>query len=460
MIGTSQEQIHDIIRHELSSREEELIDLHARIVQVPSINLGDGSSAGEDRVAAIIRDYYSDVDVDVEIVESEPGRSNLLARSGKTGGRSMLWMSHSDVVPPGDESAWTHPPFSAARVNGRIYGRGSNDCKMLVAAQVFTHASLTRLNLPVKGSLKVAVGADEEVGGALGFGWLQENRAEFLKSDLAICEGGGECLGVFNGNKPAIALGTGEKGRYEVIFTAKSKGGHACIPWGADNPIRRITQLFERINHWQPELDVKAPVFKSVGKWVGLDQDISTGNVEDAIRLMDKHSTMLGSALRGQSRMTLTPTMIDSGDKSNAIPTSARLVCDSRLLPGQGPADLEKTIHQLLEGLENIGHEIHVTTAPSVSEFSGQIHQLFESACERALDGKVEITPVLCVGATDARFVRETGTPVYGFQLVHPDADPGQLHIHCIDESIEERMLLTCALSLAHLTADYLSPSS
>ncbi len=457
MNGNSQEQLHSTIRDELTRREEELIDLHGRIVQIPSVNWGDGSSAHEDRVADIIREYYKDVKVDVEVVESGPGRANLLAVSGQSDRRSMLWMSHADVVPPGDEKAWTHPPFSAARVNGRIHGRGSNDSKMLVAATVFSQACLSRLGLPAGGTLKIAVGADEEVGGELGFGWLLENRAEFLRSDMAICEGGGECLGVFSGNVPTIAVGIGEKGRYEVTFTAHSEGGHACVPWGADNPIRRIMGLLGKIEAWEPELDTRAPVFRSAGRWIGMDKAITTGNVEDAIELMDKRSAMLGSSLRGQSRMTLTPTMINSGEKSNAIPTSASLVCDSRLLPGQGLEDLEKIILQILDGQPDIDHEIRVTTGSSISEFTGETRRLFKSACEHALGREIEITPILCVGATDARFVRETDTPVYGFQLVHPDADPDQLHIHCIDESIEERMLLTCALSLAHLAADYLA---
>src|SRR6266849_6206835 len=62
---------------------------------------------------------------------SEPGAAdveNLYARIG-TGAPHLVFAGHTDVVPPGDEAAWTHPPFSADIAKGVLYGRGATDMK-------------------------------------------------------------------------------------------------------------------------------------------------------------------------------------------------------------------------------------------------------------------------------------------------------------------------------------------
>src|SRR5687768_16801923 len=64
-------------------------------------------------------------------VFSEPGTpdiENLYARIG-TGAPHLCFAGHTDVVPPGDDSSWRHPPFAGAIDNGVLYGRGAVDMK-------------------------------------------------------------------------------------------------------------------------------------------------------------------------------------------------------------------------------------------------------------------------------------------------------------------------------------------
>ncbi len=448
---------YDQIREGLARREKELISLHRALVSIPTINRGNGSAVNETALAETAKEYLSQVGINASIHAAEPGRGNLLAEIGPGTGPKMLWMSHSDVVPAGDETAWTHPPFSAALVDGRIYGRGSNDCKMLVAGQLFALACLARMDLPRRGALRLAIGADEEVGGQLGFGWLAREKAEFLKCDIAICEGGGATLGKFNG-EPVVGVSTGEKGRYDVTFQATSDGGHACAPWKHLNPLLTINTLLERIARWRPELQIKAPIFPYVTQWFNVGTEVNAPNLESIIGKIEESMPGLAASLRGQSRMTLTPTVIEGGDKANQIPTEVRLVCDARLLPGQTEQQLETLVSELASGLPRLNWKIQSTSGPSVSPWTEELASFFERATQRALNGMtVQVAPTWCIGATDARYVRAVGTPVYGYQLVHPAADQSKLDIHCVDESIEAGMLLPCALSLAYLAAEYLS---
>src|SRR5262245_2386214 len=61
------------------------------------------------------------------------GVPNLFARLGG-GGKHLCYAGHTDVVPPGDESQWTHGPFSGNISGGKLYGRGASDMKGSVAA--------------------------------------------------------------------------------------------------------------------------------------------------------------------------------------------------------------------------------------------------------------------------------------------------------------------------------------
>src|SRR5262245_51941234 len=57
---------------------------------------------------------------------------NLYARIG-SGAPHLVFAGHTDVVPPGDDAKWTHPPFGAEVVDGALYGRGAVDMKGALA---------------------------------------------------------------------------------------------------------------------------------------------------------------------------------------------------------------------------------------------------------------------------------------------------------------------------------------
>src|SRR6202167_1379774 len=69
---------------------------------------------------------------------SEPGTAdvdNLYARIGNSAPH-ITFAGHTDVVPPGDESAWTHGAFSGDVKDGFLYGRGAVDMKGGIACSV------------------------------------------------------------------------------------------------------------------------------------------------------------------------------------------------------------------------------------------------------------------------------------------------------------------------------------
>jgi len=86
---------------------------------------------------------------------------NLFATRGPKGSnesRHLLFAGHTDVVPPGDASLWTHDPFAAEIADGKIFGRGAADMKSGVAAFIAAVAS----SADTTGRISLAITNDEE----------------------------------------------------------------------------------------------------------------------------------------------------------------------------------------------------------------------------------------------------------------------------------------------------------
>ena len=71
-------------------------------------------------------------------------------------------LGHLDVVPVGD--GWTKPPFDAVIENGRMYGRGTNDDKGPALASLFAMKAIRDAGIPLKKSIRMILGCDEESG--------------------------------------------------------------------------------------------------------------------------------------------------------------------------------------------------------------------------------------------------------------------------------------------------------
>ena len=95
----------------------------------------------------------------------EPGTDpieNLYARIGTAAPHLML-TGHTDVVPPGDEAKWTHPPFASEIADGVLYGRGAVDMKGAIACKMAAALDYLGSNGgKPKGSISFLITGDEE----------------------------------------------------------------------------------------------------------------------------------------------------------------------------------------------------------------------------------------------------------------------------------------------------------
>jgi len=159
---------------------------------------------------------------------------NLFATRG-SGAPHLLFAGHTDVVPPGDESAWSHPPFSGAQVDGVIHGRGAVDMKSGIAAFV---AALAQAPNDLPGTISLAITNDEEADGINGtdkiLTWAKAQGHVF---DFAVV-----------GEPSATAqvgdsIKIGRRGSLSGVVTVKGVQGHVAYPEKACNPLPVLAAL-------------------------------------------------------------------------------------------------------------------------------------------------------------------------------------------------------------------------
>ena len=173
---------------------------------------------------------------------AEPGTApieNLYARVG-TERPNLVFAGHTDVVPPGNEAAWRHPPFGGEIAGDKLYGRGAVDMKGGIAC--FVAAALDHLaangGQPKRGSISLLITGDEEsvaVNGTVKLlTWAAERGETF-----------DHCILGEPSNVQAVGdtIKAGRRGSLNGTLVVTGRQGHVAYPDRADNPIRGLTTL-------------------------------------------------------------------------------------------------------------------------------------------------------------------------------------------------------------------------
>lgn len=227
----------------VAAHEKDMVELLSGLIQIPALgpkNGGQGEKEKAEWLSAYCKRHGFQVQ---EFRAPDPTvdcgyRPSLVVRvPGKVRGRTIWVMSHTDVVPPGNDSDWTVTrPFEPKITNGRIYGRGSEDNGQSLAASFWALKSLLEEGVTPTFDVGLLFVADEETGSAKGLTWLLENHPElFRKEDLILVPDGGDA----KGEKIEIA----EKTILWLKFTVKGKQCHGSMPYLGVNAARGAAKL-------------------------------------------------------------------------------------------------------------------------------------------------------------------------------------------------------------------------
>jgi succinyl-diaminopimelate desuccinylase len=310
---------------------------------------------------------------------------NLFARFG-TGRPHVCFAGHADVVPPGDEVLWSHPPFAAEVADGKVYGRGASDMKGPLAAMAAAAIAFARDVEPdFPGSVSLLVTCDEEGpsvdGTAKVLGWLAEN--DLVPDHCIVGEPtSNEALG--------DAIKIGRRGSVHFTVTATGTQGHTAYPHFADNPVPKLARLIDRV--------ASEPL------------DAGTDHFEPS---------------------TLAVTTFDvANPANNVIPASARAHFNIRFNSLHDAASLHEWVNRHCEAVTgDLGGSFNVAVSENADCFitePGPLVDLVSAAVERETGRKPQLTTT--GGTSDARFVKDH-CPVIEF-------GPTNATIHKADECI------------------------
>jgi succinyl-diaminopimelate desuccinylase len=179
---------------------------------------------------------------------------NLFARIGDTS-PNLAFAGHTDVVPPGNEAAWRHPPFAGEIAGDKLYGRGATDMKGGIAA--FIAAALDYLaannGRPKRGSISFLITGDEE-------GVAVNGTVKLLQWAAARGEKFDHCVLGEPSNVESIGdtVKAGRRGSLNGTLIVDGRQGHVAYPDRADNPIRGLVTLIAAL---QAPLDQGSDLF-------------------------------------------------------------------------------------------------------------------------------------------------------------------------------------------------------
>lgn len=367
------------------------------------------------------------------ILESAPGRGNVVTRFNGTGERDpLLIYSHVDVV-PAEAEKWSHPPFSGDIADGCVWGRGALDMKYIVAFELQCMLLLARARVPLKRDVIFAATADEESGGTMGAGWLVAHHPDLLRAEYALSEGAGSTLEV--GGKRFYGVRTAEKATSRFRLVARGVPGHGSIP-RQDTAVHKLSQAVDKLYRHRLPLHPSTTAsrfVRTLSKAVNIE--VPERLDDAAIQALTKRLPVdLGRTVQAVVRNTATPTGLRAGSKINVIPSEAEATVDGRLVPGQSQEDLFAEVRAV------IGPDIDIDPIdrgiPQEVEPGDDLYQTIEDTVARH-DPDATVIPLMLSGATDARWIATLGTRCLGFgPLAMPTGFSTEGLVHGHDERV------------------------
>lgn len=366
------------------------------------------------------------------------GGASLLFRweGSDPGLEPLLLTAHQDVVPADPDDGWEHHPFYGVISGGRIHGRGAIDYKCGYAGILEACETLLGRGFTPRRTVCVAMGHDEEIGGAKGAGEITRHLLDQGVRCAMVIDEGGYVHSLPWSRERAALVGIAEKGYATFSVRAEAVQGHASVPPAltvAGSLSRAVLQLQSNPFPPDPPREI-LPLF-------------------GAESLEEVAATPFGSALLGT---TSAVTVIRSGEKENVLPASGEMLVNCRVIPG---GSTEGVLQRLREILEPVGVTVTLMRNESLSEPSAvssvecREYLAVRAAAER-FSGGLRVLPAIFVAATDSRHYSRVARQVYRFLPVNLD-ERGVGMLHSTGESISIHDYRACVGFYSGLVADF-----
>ncbi|MBL0420833.1 ArgE/DapE family deacylase [Ramlibacter sp. AW1] len=272
------------------------------LVRVPTDTPPGNNAPHAERTAELLAGFGLDAEkhpVPQEEVQAAGLQSitNLIVRRRYGAGPTIALNAHGDVVPPGE--GWTHDPYGAEIVDGKLYGRAAAVSKSDFATFTFAVRALESLGLPLHGGVELHFTYDEEFGGELGPGWLL--RHGLTRPDLMIAAGF------------SYEVVTAHNGCLQMEVTVHGRMAHAAVPD------------------------------------TGIDALQAAVRILQALYECNTRYRQVCSQVPGIKHPYLNVGRIEGGTNTNVVPGKVVLKLDRRMIPEEDPVAVEAEIRGVIE---------------------------------------------------------------------------------------------------------------
>ena len=351
---------------------ETVIQLTKELVQIPSVYRENDPEGNELKVATYVANYLQEIGIETHIQEVVPGRPNVIGivDSGKPG-KTLLFEGHTDVVTAGNLDAWDYDPFGAEIVDGRMYGRGTNDTKGNLACMITAVHSLLQDKEEFTGKIILCIPCDEE-GLMIGIkDFIKRGWADGVDGAI-ICEP--------EENQVCIA----QRGAMRIQVDVYGKQAHGAISWSGINPNWRLAKFIVELEKFEKEEQER----------YGEDPYLKWPSI--------------------------TPTIIEShvkGDPQiNVIPDHSMMTLDIRTIPAQDHDTILNRIDEIIDQLkaEDPDFRVELTILDNRPATSTSKEDPVVKAIYKAVEQVTGKTPKYngVPGATDGTFLHVHGVPI------------------------------------------------
>ncbi len=360
----------------------ELVELHAAMVQLPSVNPCGrepaGPYEGEIRMSRFVHDWLAERGIDCYRQEVLPERDNVIARLEGCKEPPIVFEAHLDTVAA---DGMTVPPFDGLIEDGRLYGRGACDVKGSLAAMMMALARVAQGEPPPRTVVLVAA-ADEE--------YLHGGARRFL-------EDSGPVEAAIIGEPTRLRVVIAHKGALRVRVITRGVSAHSSAPEQGVNAIYRMARVVTALEDFAQSLTEREP-----------------------------HPLVGGP--------TLSVGTIHGGAAVNVVPEQCEIMVDRRLIPGETPAQALDDIAEAIGGILADGDEVMPTLEDRAvaTEAAADIVALARRAVREVTGEDVVEGVAYC---TDGCDFAERGVPL----VVLGPGDIAQAHT--ADEWIELRQV-------------------
>jgi acetylornithine deacetylase/succinyl-diaminopimelate desuccinylase-like protein len=406
-------------------------DIYKELIEINTTDSVGNTTVAADAMAKRLR-AAGIPDADIFVGGPTPRKGNLVARlRGKPGGtlKPILLLAHIDVV-EANKADWSPglDPFVFLEKDGYFYGRGTADDKAMAAIFVANLIRLKQQGSVPNRDIILALTADEEGGDYNGVDWLLKNQPKLVEAEFGFNEGGGgQSRG---GRRLANRVQASEKVYEDFTLEVTNKGGHSSQPQ-PENAIYQLADALTKISKYTFPVktnEVTSAYFDQMAK---LEQGQLAADFKAVAQTTPDPAAVTRLAAvplyNAALRTTCVATMASAGHAHNALPQRATANVNCRILPGEDPAEVQRTLVRIInDPAVSVTPVLPAKPSPA-SPLTPQLMETITRITEEMWPGVV-VVPFMSVGATDGLYFRQIGVPIYGVSGLFGDMDDVRAH--------------------------------